>query len=129
MKLTRRQLRALAERGIVPPDAVRAGGRKYRNQPVTVDGLRFDSKKEARRYQQLKLMQAAGDITGLDVQRRLPVVIDGVHICVYVADFVYERGGVKVYEDVKSDITRRNPVYRLKRKLVRVVLGIDIVEV
>ena len=47
----------------------------------------------------------------------------------YVADFVYEENGAKVVEDVKSPITRKNPIYKLKKKMMMYVHGIEVKEV
>jgi len=89
----------------------------------------FDSAKEARRFLALKAEQAAGRISGLRLQVRFPLRVNDVRVCAWVADFVYLRNGVRVVEDVKSEITRRHPVYRLKKKLVAACLGIEITEV
>lgn len=102
--------------------------RKYRNEPVEVDGVRFDSKKEARRWAELVLMERAGRITQLRRQVAVPVVVGGEVVCEYVADAVYFEAGTKVFEDTKSPATRRNPVYRLKRKLLKALYGIDVRE-
>ena len=102
---------------------------KYGNRKTTVDGVTFDSAKEARRFLALKAEQAAGRISGLRLQVRFPLRVNDVRVCAWVADFVYLRNGVRVVEDVKSEITRRHPVYRLKKKLVAACLGIEITEV
>lgn len=103
--------------------------RKYRNNPVVVDGVHFDSKKEAARWAELKAMEAAGEISGLRRQVRIPLVVNGVRVATYVADAVYVRTGKRVVEDVKSPVTRRLPVYRLKKRLLSAIYGIDINEV
>lgn len=106
---------------------------KYGNQKTVVDGITFDSKKEANRYQELKLMEKMGSITNLELQVRYPIKVNGVLVCTYVADFAYrEEIGFRweeVVEDVKSDFTRKNPVYRIKCKLMAAALGITIREV
>lgn len=96
---------------------------------MEIDGRTFDSKAEARRYEHLKAEQAAGRIAALRCQVRFPLRVNGVRVCAWCADFVYLRNGVRIVEDVKSEITRRHPVYRLKKKLVAACLGIEIVEV
>ncbi len=103
--------------------------RKYRNQPVEFEGMSFDSKKELSRYLDLREEQRAGNITALKRQWTFPLVVNGVEVCVYVADFVYDRDNVAVVEDVKSAATRKIPVYRLKVKLMLAVLGIKVREV
>ena len=105
---------------------------KYRNTKVSVDGILFDSAKEARRYTELKLLQRGGYISDLKLQ--VPFVLipsqrkDGKLIerkCSYIADFVYTENGEQVVEDVKGV---RTEVYRLKRKLMYLVHGIKIRE-
>ena len=102
---------------------------KYRNTPVIVEGVSYASKKEARRAGELQLLQLAGEITDLVAQPVFPIVINGVKVCKYIADASYKRDGVLIVEDTKSEITRKNPVYRLKNKLMKAVHGIDIKEV
>ncbi len=121
---------------------------KYRNTKVEYNGEVFDSKKELRRYQQLELMEKAGEIRNLRKQvkyvlipaQREPDVIGkrgGIkkgrvieRECAYMADFVYEdaKTGETVVEDVKSDITRTTE-YRIKRKLMLFVHHIRIKEI
>lgn len=101
---------------------------KYRNRKVTLDGVTFDSRKEANRWVELRAMEAAGAIQSLRRQVRIPIVVEGVKVCVYVADSTYVRDGRRVIEDVKSGFTRRLPVYRLKKKLLA-ALGVVIQEV
>ena len=91
--------------------------RKYRNQPITIDGIRFDSQAEARRWQQLKLLERAGVIMELQRQVTFPIAWNGIKICSYRADFVYRETatGEQVIEDVKGMLT---PEYRIKAKLM-----------
>lgn len=91
---------------------------KYRNKKTYVGELKFDSKKEAERFSLLKLREKAGEILDLQLQPRFPLVVNGKTVATYVGDFRYldAKGRVHV-EDTKSAITRKNPVYRLKRKL------------
>jgi hypothetical protein len=93
---------------------------------VKTDG--FDSKKESRRHQELVMLERAGKISGLALQVPFACVVAGIHICDYVADFTYMEGERRVVEDVKSEATRKLPVYRLKRKLVLACHGIQISE-
>lgn len=109
--------------------------RKYRNIPTVFDGVTFASKKEARRYQELKLLERAGEITGLELQPKWPLVVNGVGIAKYHGDFAYrdnkhrmEINGKLIVEDVKSTATK-TPVYKLKKKLMKAIYGIDIKEV
>lgn len=104
---------------------------KYGAIVTFVDGKRFDSKAEARRYIELKALALAGEIGGLELQPAFPIEINGVQLAVYRADFRYRdaRTGQVVVEDVKSDGTR-TALYRLKRKLAEALHpGTRIVEV
>lgn len=124
---------------------------KYGNRKVVIDGIEFHSRKEARRYQELLLLEKAGAIQ--DLRRQVPFelipaqyeeVYTGEYykrgprmgepkkkrVCVekavtYYADFVYIEGGETVVEDTKGFKT---PEYILKRKLMRHLLGIRIKE-
>ena len=99
---------------------------KYSAKKTIVNGVRFDSLKEARRSQELDLLVAAGEIVNL--QRQVPYTLQcafrhrGKHYrdIRYIADFVYREKGnpAPVVEDVKSPATRKNQVYRLKVKLL-----------
>ena len=85
--------------------------RKYRNIKTEVDGITFDSKAEADRYCELKMLQAAGKISGFDIQPSF-VLDGGVR---YRPDFIVcDRGGHIWVEDVKGVETQ---VFRIKRKL------------
>jgi len=102
---------------------------KFGNHKTVVDGMTFDSKKEARRYCELRMLERGKRITGLALQPRFDFVINGVKIGYYKADFSYVENGACVVEDVKSEFTKKLPVYRLKRKLMQAVHGIEIKEV
>lgn len=101
---------------------------KYRNTRCEHDGVRFDSLKERARWLQLLQMAKDGQITNLERQVAFPIEINGIPICKYYADHVYQQDGKKVVEDTKSIITRKLPVYRLKKKLLKAVLGLEILE-
>lgn len=106
-----------------------ARGAKFKNIATTVDGHRFDSRKEARRYSQLRMLERAGEITGLQLQPRFPLLVNGQQIGCYVGDFLYwDRAGAMVVEDVKSHHTRKLPLYRWKKKHFEAQEGIRIVE-
>jgi hypothetical protein len=100
---------------------------KYGNKKTTVDGIVFDSRAEARRYQELKLLERAGEIFGLKRQQQFPIIINGMKVCTYIADFTYSdlRKGRDVVEDHKGFPT---PQYALKKKLMKAVHGIEILE-
>lgn len=99
---------------------------KYRNKKTVVDGIKFDSQREATRYSVLKIMQAAGVISDLRLQVPYVITVNGLKICKYVADFVYIDKGREVVEDVKG---MKTPTYNLKKKLMKAVHGIEIQEV
>ena len=108
----------------------RGPARRYKNEPTVLEGHRFDSKKEAKRYAELVLMQKAGEIRQLAVHPRYDIPVCGMYICRYIGDFSYlDYNDEEVVEDVKSPPTRKNPVYRLKKKLMLAVHDIDITEV
>ena len=102
---------------------------KYGNTKVTVDGIEFDSKAEACRYGDLKLLVRAGEITDLDLQPKFDLFGQGhTKICSYRADFGYTvvKTRLRVIEDVKG---MKTPAYRLKAKLFLDNFGVPITEV
>lgn len=130
------------------PRSVKSRGRsKYRNRKVTIDGITFDSAHEAGRYRELSLMQRAGLISGMELQKPyelIPAQYETVarygkrgqrlkdgrkcleKSVVYIADFVYDQNGETIVEDAKG---MRTPDYIIKRKLMLYVRGIRIREV
>jgi hypothetical protein len=102
---------------------------KYRSRKVQVDGHTFDSVKEARRWQELCLLEQAGAISWLGRQRPFPLVVNGIRVAVYRSDFTYVQDSREVVEDCKSAATRRIGVYVLKKKLMAAIHGIKIQEV
>jgi hypothetical protein len=103
---------------------------RYRNKPVEIDGVKYASKAEARRGAELRLLARAGQITDLEAHPAFPMVINGVRVCTYNADFRYrDASGAVVVEDVKSPATAKDPVYRIKNKLLKALHGIQIREV
>lgn len=122
---------------------------KYGNRKTVVDGITFDSKKEANRFRELQLLERAGKITAL--QRQVKYVLiptqrefsneiykKGAHQghfkpgkvlekeCSYIADFAYIQDGAYVVEDTKGV---RTDAYKIKRKLMLERYGIQIREV
>lgn len=103
---------------------------KYGNHRVVVDGITFDSKKEANRYGELIQLQKAGKIWMLQVHPRYALVVNGEKVCSYCADFRYIcKYFGPVVEDVKSPATRKNRAYRIKVKLLKACHGIKVVEI
>ena len=121
---------------------------KYKNKKVTIDGKTFDSKKEANRYLNLKLLEKGGVIKNLQTQVKyvlIPAQYEGTgeyytkgkhkgeekqrlveKECSYYADFVYEQDGETIVEDTKGMKTDK---YIIKRKLMLWVHKIKIKEV
>ena len=101
---------------------------KYHAQPTIVDGIRFASRKEAARYRELRLLEQAGKIQDLRLQ--VPFVLlpksQYGRAVKYIADFVYIENDRQVVEDAKG---YRTDVYKLKRRLMAELLGIEIKEV
>ena len=110
---------------------------KFNAQKVTIDGLTFDSKKEALRYQELKLLQRAGAITDLQRQVKFEVVpkcpkLDGgmSRARYYIADFVYKERRMLVVEDVKGYKKGSSyELFTLKKDLMRWIHGIEVKEI
>ncbi len=105
---------------------------KYKNKKTVVDGIEFDSKKEANRYQELLLLQKNGIIT--DLKRQVPyTLVPAFNLgrkryrpMSYIADFVYKENGKEVVEDTKG---YRTEVYKIKKKLMAYIYQIEIREV
>lgn len=123
--------------------------RKYGNTKIMVDGIQFDSKREAARYRELKLLERAGVISFLQWQAKFQLIPNQYapsnetytkgprkgqrkpgklleHECSYIADFCYIQNGETVVEDAKG---YRTEVYRIKKKLMLERYGIQIREV
>lgn len=98
---------------------------KYRNTPTEIDGIRFASKKEARRYADLKLLERAKQIENLVLQPRYPLTVAGLHVATYVGDFQYDevKSGRRVTEDAKGVVT---DVFRIKAKLFHALYGREV---
>lgn len=121
----------------------RYSGNKYGSKKVEVDGVVFDSKKEAKRYQELPLLFQAEAIQNLQRQVKYVLIpaqyeeVDGKRRCIerecaYYADFTYQENGKTVVEDVKGYREPSSAGYAkfvIKRKLMLHVHGIRISEV
>ena len=99
---------------------------KYSNIKMVVDNITFASRKEGRRYQDLKILLRSGAIQGLDLQPEYEFYYQGVKICKYIADFRYIENNVLIVEDVKGG--PRTPVYRIKAKLLKAFFNITVRE-
>lgn len=101
--------------------------RKYGNIKKVVDGFKFDSLKEANYYGKLKLQRLAKQVTLFELQPRYDLIVNNVNCGFYKADFKvwYSDGSIKVI-DCKGVKTS---TYALKKRLVKALYGIDIIEV
>lgn len=121
---------------------------KYKNKEITLDGIVFDSKREAKRYKELRLLEKVGEIQDLRLQEKFVLIpaqyeflprysektgkrLKDKKVCIekecaYKADFVYLQNGRLVVEDTKGF---RTTDYVIKRKLMLYVHGIRIQEI
>jgi len=109
---------------------------KYKAKRTTIDGITFASKAEAKRYEELKYMEMAGEIEWLELQPVFPLHATGfteegltnIKIGKYVADFRYidADSGREIIEDVKGFKT---PLYKWKKKHAEAEHGVEIVEI
>ena len=130
----------------------RRNGTKYNATKCVVDGITFDSRKEANRYCELRLLEKGKVISDLELQKKFVLIpaqyapdeqitlksgkqktVKGKLLereCAYYCDFAYilNETGEQIIEDAKSEITR-TPEYRIKRKLMLFRYGIQIKEV
>lgn len=111
---------------------------KYGAKSVVVDGIRFDSRKESRRYGELRLMERAGEIRDLKTQpvfplftvrftdgTRVPILTDSGRVYEYHGDFAYTaKDGTYHVEDVKGTTTL--PLSKLKMAILRASMGLEV---
>lgn len=99
---------------------------KYHSKKVIIDGIKFDSKKEGKRYEELKILEKSGLIKDIELQPKF-LLIDTIRYngktypkTYYIADFRYYDNHLNKYivEDVKSEITAKDKTYRLKIKML-----------
>lgn len=105
---------------------------KFNAKKCRIDGFIFDSKKEAARYLQLKFLIKAGEISDLQIHPVFSLIVNGIQICKYIADFCYfdNKKGCLVYEDVKGyKKGAAYAVFTLKKKLLNAIYGIEVMEV
>jgi hypothetical protein len=129
-RLSKTEARRLANKDQLADIELTQEGNKYNNVRVydPLYAAWFDSLGERDRYTILVAMQRRGEISGLRRQVRFPIRIGGMLVCTYVADFVYRRKGARkdTVEDYKGVLTE---TYKLKKKLMKAVLNIEIQEV
>lgn len=110
---------------------------KYGNRKVELHGKTFDSQKECNRFMELDVMRRCNQIANLELQPKFELIpaqweiVNGKRKCIeracnYIADFSYIRFGERIVEDTKGFLTKE---YRIKRKLMLHVHGIQIKEV
>jgi hypothetical protein len=125
---TEKDLEKLKNKGLIRgysmPETVKKRS-KYGAEKVEIDGKIFDSKRESKRYCQLKYLEMTGEITDLLLQVEFELNPGGTHSLIYRADFVYKRNGEMVVNDVKG---YRTKVYLKKKRLMKSVHNIEILE-
>jgi hypothetical protein len=100
---------------------------KYGNMPTVIDGIRFDSKKEAQYYGRCKMLVLAGKLLKVECHVRFPLIVQGVKICIYEADFVlYHPDKTISVKDVKSSATEGVAVFQLKKALMLAIHKINV---
>jgi hypothetical protein len=102
---------------------------KYGAKKTVLDGITYDSKAEAAYAAQLKVREKAGEVGGIDVHRRFAIFgPDGQLLCTYVGDFTFwdhVQGRLRCV-DVKGGKATQTAVFKLKKKLMKSFLGIDV---
>lgn len=98
---------------------------KYHAVKETVGKLKFDSKKERQRFEELNMLEQAGEIRDLKLQHEFllqgaftDTTGERTRSIKYIADFTYWQGNTFVIEDVKSAITAKDKTYRMKKKMM-----------
>ena len=122
------RMREAYARQVFPKAPAQQAAAKYHNAPAERAGVRFDSQKEARRYDELMVMLRAGIISDLLQESYMTETGERIRAVRYTADFSYKFGGKLVVEDVKSKPTRTKEYLRNK-KFMRSKFGIDIQEI
>lgn len=104
---------------------------KYRNKKVLYNGIKFDSQKELYRYLALADMEKKKEISDLRLQVPYTLIDKSCfgREIKYKADFVYVKDGKMIVEDVKSPVTQKHPVYKLKKRMLAERYGIEIKEI
>jgi hypothetical protein len=109
--------------GMKPP----AGRSKFGNTLTLRHGIKFHSKKEANRYDQLLLLEKNGEVRNIRRQVRYDFRINGVLIGWYVTDFVYEERTKAVWGEVVEDVKGYpGPTWPMKRKLMKAIHNITV---
>ncbi len=90
---------------------------KYNAIKQTYNGEIFDSKKELNRFMELEILLRAREISDLEVHPKFDLMVNGVKIGRYTADFRYKKGSDVIVEDVKSRATKTRD-YVLRKKIL-----------
>ena len=103
---------------------------KYGNKKTLYGDRLYDSKKEAHRAIILDVLQKKGIIKSWEPQFVIKAIINDTAVFRYIADFrvTYPDGRIEI-EDVKPEFTKKLPLYRLKKKCLKALYNIDIVEI
>jgi len=109
---------------------------KFRNKPFWEEGIYWHSKRERRRWLELKLLQKSGEISELRRQVVFPLHVNGVRVATYRADHVYrDKSGQLIVEDVKAAKRRgqrrsatATPAYQRSKRHLKAEYGIDVTE-
>lgn len=101
---------------------------KFNAKTTTIDGITFDSKAEAERYADLKLLVRTGRIMELVIHPTFTILINNKLICNVELDFTYldKDYGIYVYEDVKGGKATNTPMSKLKRKMLEAYKSITV---
>ena len=105
---------------------------KFNAKKVTVDGIQFDSKREAAYYGELKLRERAGEVVSLRCHPTFTLTAHGKTICKFKPDFVFGDSNLRMadrairYVDVKSPPTAKKADFRLKKKLFEAQYGVEL---
>lgn len=102
---------------------------KYKAKKTVVDGITFDSKKEAEYYQQIKMHERSGNLKDVELQPRFDIIVNGKKIAYYKADFRFYDLGERKERVIDVKGYKGGPawsMFRLKKKLVEALYGIEI---
>ncbi|GAA0767009.1 MULTISPECIES: DUF1064 domain-containing protein [Bacteria] len=104
---------------------------KFGAKRTEIDGIKFDSIGESKRYLVLKARLERGLISDLRLQKSYALTNPntGMKYGRYIADFVYFENGQEVVEDFKSKITASQPIFKYKKKMMLDYYNIEIKEV
>lgn len=92
---------------------------KYGNKLTVINGTRFHSKGESRRFLELQLLEKAEKISNLKLQVTFPLIVNGVEVATYKADFTYIENSKLVIEDYKGFQT---DIFKLKWKILKAMM-------